>query len=97
MMSLPIVWATAVPERTPIRLSAEAMQTAWKGDRDRVETTVAMALEASVHPFTNSAPKTRSNTIASPRLRSGIVANERKSDFQGSQEVKVCKKNSVAQ
>src|SRR3990172_10295530 len=58
IIPLPIVTATAVPDMAPKTLRTEAMMTAWPGDNTLVETTVAMALGASVQPFTNSAAKT---------------------------------------
>src|SRR4030042_1567604 len=60
---LPIVAATAVPvTRAPTILSTAAIISAKEGERTRVETTVAMALGASVQPLTNSAASTRSKT-----------------------------------
>ncbi len=44
---LPIVAATAVPHKAPIRLHTAARHTACRGLRTRVETTVAMAFAAS--------------------------------------------------
>ena len=64
----PIVAATAVPDITPARLKTEAMAIAWRGDKERVPTTVAMALGASVQPFTNSAPRISKRTATSSRL-----------------------------
>jgi hypothetical protein len=74
MMSFPMVAATAVPERTPTRFRTAAIATAWSGDRDLVDTTVAIAFGASVHPLTNSAPSIRSRTRARPRLMWGITS-----------------------
>jgi hypothetical protein len=50
----PMVTATAVPEKAPTRLNNAAIRTAVRGDKTRVETTVAMELQASVQPFTKS-------------------------------------------
>ena len=61
MMPLPMVAATARPAKAPAALSTAAIRTAWLGRMTRVETTVAMALGASVQPFTNSAARMRSS------------------------------------
>ena len=51
----PIVWATPVPKmRKATKLKKAAQRTAWRGDRTRVETTVAMELAASCMPFVKS-------------------------------------------
>jgi hypothetical protein len=56
--------ATAVPTtNAPTRFRTAAMPTATMGCMTRVETTVAMALGASVHPFANSNRK--ANTMTS--------------------------------
>src|SRR5262245_22021208 len=65
MMPLPMVAATAVPAKVPARLSTAAISTAWCGRMTRVETTVAIALGASVQPFTNSAARISSSQGAS--------------------------------
>ncbi len=44
---LPMVEATAVPIRPPVRLKKAAIAIAWRGVRTLVDTTVAMALAAS--------------------------------------------------
>src|SRR5687767_413785 len=59
MIPLPMVAATAVPANAPAAFRTEAMMTAWCGRMTRVETTVAMALGASVQPLTNSAARMR--------------------------------------
>src|SRR3990172_4716933 len=72
-MPLPMVVATAVPESAPTMLRPVAIMTASRGERTRVDTTVAMALGASVQPLTNSAPRTRRRTIMRPGESSGIL------------------------
>src|SRR5262245_7500895 len=66
-MSSAMVSATAVPDMVPKTLSTVAMAKARTGDRTRVETTVAMALGASVQPLTNSAARINPRTIKIPR------------------------------
>src|SRR3972149_5755068 len=81
-MPLPMVAATAVPvTRAPTILSTAAIKTAWEGERTRVETTVAMALGASVQPFTNSAARTRSRTASSGRPISGMLQGDALQDI----------------
>src|SRR3989338_11514708 len=58
----PIVAATAVPDMAPRMFRQVASRSARAGERTRVETTVAIALGASVQPFTNSAARTRPRT-----------------------------------
>ena len=53
-MFLPMVVATAVPASTPARFSTAAIATAACGGIARVDTTVAIALGASVQPLTAS-------------------------------------------
>ena len=53
-MPVPTTLATAVPERAPARFMSAARITALVGERTRVETTVAMALAASLKPLTKS-------------------------------------------
>ena len=50
-MSLPIVAATPVPVKAPMKLNAAAMSTAVRGARTLVETTVAIAFAVSWNPF----------------------------------------------
>src|SRR5688572_31840752 len=69
---LPIVTATAVPDITPTPLSTVAINTADRGERTRVETTVAIALGASVAPLTNSAATTSSRTTINPSVTASI-------------------------
>src|SRR3989338_8257657 len=64
-MSLPIVAATAVPDIAPKALREAATTTACSGVRTLVETTVAIALGASVQPLTNSAASTSPSTTSS--------------------------------
>src|SRR4030095_3358386 len=66
-MSSAIVSATAVPDMVPTTLSTVAIAKARAGDRTRVETTVAMALGASVQPLTNSAARINPRTSKVPR------------------------------
>ena len=51
MMSLPMVWATRTPTNPPRRFITAASARAIRGVSERVETEVAMALEASWKPF----------------------------------------------
>src|SRR5688572_20558751 len=60
---VPIVAATAVPDIVPSRLNTLAMISAREGERTRVDTTVAMALGASVQPLTNSAVRMSTRTM----------------------------------
>src|SRR5204863_7428135 len=63
----PIVEATAVPVRAPVRLKNAAIVIAWRGVSTLVETTVAMALAASWKPLmyskTTAARTTRMKRI----------------------------------
>ncbi len=54
-ISLPMVAATAVPEKAPIIFRIVARIIAFLGERTRVAIMVAIAFGASVQPFTNSA------------------------------------------
>ena len=65
---VPMVKATAVPEKAPAALRAAAMKRACCGFRTRVETTVAMALGESVQPLTNSAMRIKTSAAARPML-----------------------------
>jgi acyl-[acyl carrier protein]--UDP-N-acetylglucosamine O-acyltransferase len=61
------VLATAVPlKNTPKRLNIAAKNTAILAGMTRVETTVAMALGASVHPFTKIDAHTKIITAIKP-------------------------------
>src|SRR3990167_2408396 len=71
-ISVPMVTATAVPENAPVMLRRVARRTALRGVSTRVETTVAMALGASVQPLTNSADKMRKMTTTSSGESKGI-------------------------
>jgi hypothetical protein len=74
-MSLPIVAATAVPvTNTPATFSNAAITTACNGESTRVETTVAIALGASVKPLVNSAAKTMSSTMAKDILMANFTS-----------------------
>jgi hypothetical protein len=55
--------ATAVPVIAPTKLNTAAIMTADNGDMTRVETTVAMALAASLNPLANSKAKAMMITI----------------------------------
>ena len=68
-MPFPTVAATAVPDMAPIVFIMTAMGIAVRGDITPVETTVAIALGASVQPLMNSAIKTvvRARTSANER------------------------------
>ena len=59
---LPTALATAVPDIAPRKFIAPAMSTAWSGDITRVETTVAMALAASLNPLAKSKARARKIT-----------------------------------
>ena len=50
-MPLPMVLATAVPVRAPARFNDAPMATAAMGAKTLVDTTVAMALAASLIPL----------------------------------------------
>ena len=50
-MSPPIVWATPLPTKAPIKLQAAANRTAVRPGRTLVETTVATALAVSWKPL----------------------------------------------
>ena len=47
----PIVLATAVPAKAPMKLKAAAMRIAWAGRRARVATDVAIAFAVSWKPL----------------------------------------------
>ena len=47
----PIVLATAVPAKAPMKLNAAAIRIAWEGRRTRVATEVAIALAVSWKPL----------------------------------------------
>ncbi len=68
----PIVWATPVPKmRKATKLKNAAQRTARRGDRTRVETTVAMELAASCMPLVKSnanATRTMKMTKRKPAL-----------------------------
>src|SRR5512136_1724177 len=70
---LPIVVATAVPDKAPSKLNDAAITTAILGLRARVDTAVAMEFGASVQPLTNS--KARARKKARMIARSGILDN----------------------
>ena len=61
----------AVITSTPKKLKAAAIQMAWRGLMERVETQVAMALGASVQPLTRMTPRV-SRTVMS---RGGLVTS----------------------
>ncbi len=75
IIPVPIVVATAVPNKTPARFTMEAIDSAQPGDSDRVPTTVAIAFGASVHPLTNSAARTR--TMIASNCGNSPVCNAR--------------------
>lgn len=72
-MSLPIVVATAVPEKAPNPFIMAAIGTAITGGSTRVDTTVAIAFGASVQPLKNSAARTRMRTRISTGNASGML------------------------
>ncbi len=79
-MPWPTVVATAVPDIAPSVFSTIAMAIAERGVMTPVETTVAMALGASVQPFTNSATSTCKEGDDDARrqsLHSRLLAGER--------------------
>ena len=63
-----MVWATAGDTKDmtsrPTKLQIAAMMMAWRGFMARVDTTVAMALGASVAPFTMMTPILRRATTS---------------------------------
>jgi len=65
MSPFPMVEATSRPAKAPAAFRTAAMITAKFGRMTRVETTVAMALGASVQPLTNSAARISSSQGAS--------------------------------
>ena len=72
--SLAMVLATFVPKkRKAMKLKVAAHRTAWRGERTRVDTTVAMELAASWNPLTKSKPSatrtTKTSARSSMRLR----------------------------
>src|SRR5688500_18783135 len=82
MMPLPMVEATSRPAKAPAALRVAAIRTAVPGRMTRVETTVAMALGASVQPLTNSAARIRSSQGAMrirasmSGIRSGVLHDD---------------------
>src|SRR3972149_6053609 len=61
---LPMVSATCKPKkRKAMKLKKAAHPTAQRGDKTRVETTVAMELAASWNPLTKSKAKARPMTL----------------------------------
>src|SRR3989338_10259771 len=79
---LPIVAATAVPEKAPAVFSRVAMITARCGERTRVETTVAMEFGASVQPLTNSAARISRITGRTDQSCSGIYSPLKKAHLR---------------
>src|SRR4030042_7174590 len=74
IIPVPMVVATAVPVTSaPTIFSIAAIVTAWRGERTRVETTVAIALGASVQPLTNSAASTTTKAAIKRELPSAIL------------------------
>ena len=64
-----VVLATAEPVRkTPAKLNIAAKITAALGLNTLVETTVAIAFGASVHPLTKTEAQTKSNTMAKANI-----------------------------
>ncbi|MPM26074.1 hypothetical protein SDC9_72575 [bioreactor metagenome] len=63
-----IVWATfeliAVIVKTPKKLNTAAIKMAFRGVMLLVETQVAMAFGASVHPFTKTTPSVKATVTA---------------------------------
>ena len=70
-----MVWATAVEtsdtSKSPRKLNTAAMMMACRGFMARVETAVAMALGASVQPFTSTTPSVSATVTA----RTGFAAS----------------------
>jgi hypothetical protein len=73
-MPVPMVAATAVPDIVPATFKAAASSSAFPGLSTLVETTVAIALGASVQPFTNSAARMSASTNNVPAAISGMDA-----------------------
>ena len=80
-MPLPTVAATAVPAMAPTVFITTAMTMACRAVITPVETTVAIALGASVQPLTNSATSTANRANARPIVSAStscLLAGERK-------------------
>src|SRR5436305_11155221 len=90
-MPLPIVLATAVPNKNAARkLKIAAQSTASFGESTRVETTVAMLLAESWKPFRKS--KTKATRIVIRTSRTSLFIFHSGSKIQG---FKVSKGNGV--
>ena len=68
-MPFPIVEATAVPVRAPVRLKKAASAIACRGVRTFVETTVAIAFAASWKPLMYSNAMAASTTMMNRTMR----------------------------
>ena len=66
---LPIVEATAVPVRAPVRLKNAASAIAWRGVSTFVETTVAIAFAASWKPLMYSNAMAARTTMMNRTMR----------------------------
>ena len=73
----PTIFATAVDMKAPATLSRPATMTATKGLMTRVETTVAIALALSCHPFEKSNSSANTTTRSNIPLSSGMVGGDR--------------------
>src|SRR5437764_4322737 len=72
IMPLPIVFATAVPNKNAAtKLNTAAHSTASFGESTRVETTVAMLFAASWKPFRKSNARATKIVISSSRMSGG--------------------------
>ena len=68
----PTILATAVDMNAPATLSTPAAMTATSGLTTLVETTVAMALALSCHPFEKSNRSANNTTTSNIPVNSGI-------------------------
>ena len=73
----PTIFATAVDMKAPATLSRPATMTATKGLITRVETTVAIALALSCHPFEKSNSSANTTTRSNIPVSSGMVGGDR--------------------
>ena len=69
----PTILATAVDMNAPATLSTPAAITATNGLTTRVDTTVAMALALSCHPFEKSNSSASATTMSSIPVSSGMT------------------------
>src|SRR5688572_18125402 len=82
IMPLPTVFATAVPKpKAATKLKNAAQITAFRGDRTRVDTTVAMEFAASWKPFRKS--KIRANRMmTTTMIKTELIERRASTAFQ---------------